>query len=817
MYYDPEHDGEGFVIDVNGPDSAAVYWFTYDDEGRQRWFLGVASFDGSGFDVDEWTVTRGARFGGSFDPAEVEFAVAGSARFEINGCNALALDYTIDGVSGSQSLVRLASVADTDCAAGYDFRSGLSGSYFNPGRNGEGVVLHVHPEGRATGVFFTYNADGGQMWVMGIGAIDGGQLTLEDAFTTSGGRFGPEYDPAQVDYHSWGALSGELTCDSLQFNWAPQDPQLGNGGSAMQRLTRIAGLGCDEGAVFQPEALACGDFQRSVLNVEFFNNQAANGLLPNHEFGPAADCAPAHHRFEAGLSFPLDHFTASASPFTGNTVFPDVTVHFTTVGDYLVPVEPGLLWPKGASPWHIVFSEGRVWSEPGDGAWSRAAVPFTLSHVQWNAAHHGLMTFLYKGDAISPVHLQIMQENVPWADPWDAWAVMTADRVESDASAAYQAERLFRRDLATRLAVRPWEEFVATFGVATSNLVTRSVPAESISQGGVAVGDDLFLHPGYSRGGAHPFPQSMRHGAFSVSKTAGGAVALLRLAQKYGAGVYNERIADHVQVTASHNGWNQVTFGDALSMVTGIGDNYPDANANQTFADESDEGNPHWHLFNYSLWLEDRLDGAFSFGNYPWGPGEVMRYNSSQTMVLAVAMDNYLKSKEGAQADLWTMVNEEVFQPLGIRWLPSMRLRVNAQTPAAVPLGWGLLMNPHDAVRVARLLQAGGEWNGEQLLHRALTRRAMRMDNDNAWSTNRSLQYSGPGLYSVGYRDGLWSAQAGSGCNSLASHMEGVGGNFVTMMPGGVVLFLFADGNIYDAGALISAGARISEGCDWSP
>lgn len=813
MYYDPAHNGEGFVIDVTGPDRAAVYWFTYDNQGRQRWFLGVAAIDESGFTVDEWTVTRGARFGGAFDPEEVEYLVAGEARFTVLGCDTISVDYTIDDTSGSQQLVRLASVADTPCSASYDFRSGLSGSYFNPDRNGEGVVLHVYDGGRATAVFFTYNAQGEQMWVMGIGEIQGEQLTFHEVFTTAGGEFGASFNPDTVEYLPWGALSATLTCETALFNWVPLDEALGDGGSLMGRLTKLAGLSCDEGVTFQPQPVTCLDYSRSMLTTEFLLGSGASGLVANQEFAPARHCGPAHQRFEAGLSFPLADITTSASPTTGNGVFPNVTVHFTTVGDYLVPVEPGLLWPGGASPWHIVFSEGRVWSEPGDGPWSRAAVPFTLSHVQWNAAHHGLMTFLYDGESVSSVHLQIVQENVPWAEPWDGWAVIDASRVMSEAASAYQAERLFRRDLATRLPVLGWDAFIADFGVAASNEFSRGVAPESVSQAGVAVNGQLYLQPAYTRGGDHPYPQSMRHGAFSVSKTAGAAVALLRLAQKYGESVFDERIADHIEVTADHSGWDTVTFGHTLSMVTGIGDGFPDADANMTFADESDEQNLHWHQFNYSLWVDDRLRGAFSFGNYPWGPAEVMRYNSSQTMILAVAMDNYLKSREGEDADLWEMVNREVFRPLGIRWLPSMRLRINAQTPSAVPMGWGLLMNPHDAVRIAMLLQAEGQWNGAQLLHRQRTRQAMRMDGNSAWRTSRSLQYGGQAQYAVQYRDGLWSAPAGAGCSSVASYMEGAGGNFVMMMPTGTVLFRFADGNVYDAGALISAGARIKPGC----
>jgi len=77
----------------------------------------------------------------------------------------------------------------------------------------------------------------------------------------------------------------------------------------------------------------------------------------------------------------------------------------------------------------------------------------------------------------------------------------------------------------------------------------------------------------------------MRHGVFSVTKSLGAAVALWRLAQKYGDEVLALKIKDYVPVTAAHDGWERVTFADALNMATGIGDNAPQRQPNAFFAD----------------------------------------------------------------------------------------------------------------------------------------------------------------------------------------------------------------------------------------
>ena len=47
---------------------------------------------------------------------------------------------------------------------------------------------------------------------------------------------------------------------------------------------------------------------------------------------------------------------------------------------------------------------------------------------------------------------------------------------------------------------------------------------------------------------------------YSVTKSAGAAITILRLAQKYGDEVFDLKIKDYVSVTAAHDGWDEVIF-----------------------------------------------------------------------------------------------------------------------------------------------------------------------------------------------------------------------------------------------------------------
>jgi CubicO group peptidase (beta-lactamase class C family) len=72
----------------------------------------------------------------------------------------------------------------------------------------------------------------------------------------------------------------------------------------------------------------------------------------------------------------------------------------------------------------------------------------------------------------------------------------------------------------------------------------------------------------HTRHGPYPYCREMRHGVFSVTKSAAGAVVLLRLAQKYGDGVLDEKLVDHLPTGLAHTGWNDVTFAHLLDTST---------------------------------------------------------------------------------------------------------------------------------------------------------------------------------------------------------------------------------------------------------
>src|SRR4029077_14851227 len=88
-----------------------------------------------------------------------------------------------------------------------------------------------------------------------------------------------------------------------------------------------------------------------------------------------------------------------------------------------------------------------------------------------------------------------------------------------------------------------------------------------------------------------------------------------RLAQKFGDGVFDLKIADYLTGTATHDGWKDVTFANALNRATGIGERPPQRQPNDFSADEN---RPRMFEWLRKQTLKDKLDVAFSYPKYPW-------------------------------------------------------------------------------------------------------------------------------------------------------------------------------------------------------
>ncbi len=126
----PDQESQGFVVQiVNQPDGTrqgVAYWFTYDDSGNAKWFVGQGNVDKNRIDMEVLEVS-GPTFLQSSDPTTRTAEIWGTGSLTFNNCNEGTVDM-INAVTGTGlapfRIARLSSVANTSCSGGIsdDFR-----------------------------------------------------------------------------------------------------------------------------------------------------------------------------------------------------------------------------------------------------------------------------------------------------------------------------------------------------------------------------------------------------------------------------------------------------------------------------------------------------------------------------------------------------------------------------------------------------------------------------------------------------------------------------------------------------------------------
>ncbi|KAA9131292.1 hypothetical protein F3N42_08160 [Marinihelvus fidelis] len=247
-WYDPEHDGEGFIIEMLSGGQAVLYWFTYDESGNQDWYIGAGQQRGNRLVFDALTQTSGGVFGEDFDPAQVTRETVGQVGFLFSGCDNGHVDWHIGNRQGRQAIQRVTHLQGLDCgpplAAPVRQESQYSGAWYDPAHDGEGFTVQVLGGDQVVVYWFSFDPEGKRRWIFGLGGIVDGRFEFAEMLTSRGGVFGDDFDPATVEYLPWGTLTLELGCDGGTASWTSTEPGFAPGTLSLQQLTRMDGLEC---------------------------------------------------------------------------------------------------------------------------------------------------------------------------------------------------------------------------------------------------------------------------------------------------------------------------------------------------------------------------------------------------------------------------------------------------------------------------------------------------------------------------------------------------------------------------------------------
>jgi hypothetical protein len=253
VFYNPERNGEGNYVEILEDGQAIVYTFSYNPEGTgPAWFLGVGEVNGNSIVLDDLLHPNGTSFGDDFDTTEIDFTEAGSMSMVFPDCQASApggsVAFTGDEDLGYEALLtrstRLAHI--TGCGTETPVpNAGLSGSFFDPARNGEGLIVEWLTNGDVLVVFFTYDTEGNQLWLFGQAPSNGKAVTLTALYPTAFTPWGRGFDADDVSLESWGTFTLTWTdCNSMTFEYNSTVEGYGSGTRNYTRLSTLAGVTC---------------------------------------------------------------------------------------------------------------------------------------------------------------------------------------------------------------------------------------------------------------------------------------------------------------------------------------------------------------------------------------------------------------------------------------------------------------------------------------------------------------------------------------------------------------------------------------------
>ncbi|MCB1633490.1 MAG: S8 family serine peptidase [Xanthomonadales bacterium] len=160
--------------------------------------------------------------------------------------------------------------------APYLIGAGTSGAWFEPARTYQGFFFEIIAPDLALAMWFTYEPDGRQAFLIGTGPVVGDQVNITDLIRTRGGVFGPAFNPAAIVREDWGDLVFTFDgCNSGYAAYNPSEAAFNQGWRSdqldMARLTAIEGLPCP--------AASAKDLRGGITGAWFPQSRSGEGWL----------------------------------------------------------------------------------------------------------------------------------------------------------------------------------------------------------------------------------------------------------------------------------------------------------------------------------------------------------------------------------------------------------------------------------------------------------------------------------------------------------------------------------------------------------
>lgn len=233
-------EGQSFNIEVLDDDSAWMY-LNHTGENGSTWYLGLGAVNGNSVTFEEVMATSGPSFGTDFTFSDINIEVVGRVDFEISSCTEGVLTLRLEGEPALEwNLSKTSGISSLDCqAANKVLENGVSGSWFNPDRAGEGFSVYTHDLNggqKASVYWYTYDSNGQAVTISGQAEVVNNTISIDSLKLYGEGELfestGDAVDVGTLDL-IWDS------CSEASYSYDLSMIGLGTGGYDLVQLTRV--------------------------------------------------------------------------------------------------------------------------------------------------------------------------------------------------------------------------------------------------------------------------------------------------------------------------------------------------------------------------------------------------------------------------------------------------------------------------------------------------------------------------------------------------------------------------------------------------